>query len=245
MTERRSRDRLCEDIRAVADTLGKTPTEREFREHGPHDPGLYRRAFGSWNNALEAAGLEPNLIHDIPPKAVLDDIEHVAEEVDRTPTIADMEQFGEYSRSTYQTKFGSYVAALEAAGLEPTRKQYSAVSPEHTEQIPAPINIQFLQKQGPTRGSELPQSPGIQDKEAGLARFSVPIGKRRSSGEPVFYLFDEHKPEPVIREFLDANPDALDRPRNAIARDVGNYGAEWAKAIQRILDEIHDTKPRT
>lgn len=53
-------ERLIENLKQFAQELGETPTRAEMREQGPHNPKTYRRNFGSWNDALAKAGLEPN-----------------------------------------------------------------------------------------------------------------------------------------------------------------------------------------
>ena len=49
---------LLEDLVRVADLLGKETLGRdEYLQHARHGHNTYRRRFGSWNNALEAAGI--------------------------------------------------------------------------------------------------------------------------------------------------------------------------------------------
>lgn len=50
---------LLGDLRGVADRLGRTPSAAEYQEHGRFSRGTIRNRFGSWNNGLREAGLEP------------------------------------------------------------------------------------------------------------------------------------------------------------------------------------------
>jgi len=58
-------------------------------------------------------------------------LQTTAKELERTPTSGDMRaKFGRPSFGTYQQRFGSFNAALEKAGLEPTRKSPKPVPRE-------------------------------------------------------------------------------------------------------------------
>lgn len=48
------------DVQSVADKLGKTPSIREYEEHGKYSRFLVRARFETWNACVRAAGLEPN-----------------------------------------------------------------------------------------------------------------------------------------------------------------------------------------
>lgn len=51
---------ILDGLRAVADELGRPPTTTETKEHVEFSPGLASLRFGSWGDALEAAGLDPS-----------------------------------------------------------------------------------------------------------------------------------------------------------------------------------------
>jgi len=53
----------------------------------------------------------------IPDEALLADLRRVADEVDGSPSMADADERGEFSPSTYQSRFGSWTDAKEAAGV--------------------------------------------------------------------------------------------------------------------------------
>jgi len=54
-----SRKRLLDDIFRVKEELGCVPTQEEMEEKGEHGITTYQRRFGTWNNAVREAGLEP------------------------------------------------------------------------------------------------------------------------------------------------------------------------------------------
>lgn len=56
LTEKELLDALLD----LAEELGKTPTKQEMNECGEFPDATYWRRFGSWNEALEEAGLELN-----------------------------------------------------------------------------------------------------------------------------------------------------------------------------------------
>lgn len=50
---------LLEELRQVADSLGRPPSSNEIDEHGEYSSGTYEVYFDTWNSAIEEAGLEP------------------------------------------------------------------------------------------------------------------------------------------------------------------------------------------
>ncbi|MFD1515747.1 homing endonuclease associated repeat-containing protein [Halomarina rubra] len=59
-------------LRRLADELERTPRKKDMDLQGPHSSPTYQDRFGSWNDALERAGLEPNLVHDTARKVECD-----------------------------------------------------------------------------------------------------------------------------------------------------------------------------
>lgn len=142
-------------LRKVAEDLGHAPTAREFRNH---DSGLSKRLvynhYGSWEDALEAAGLaeerrtycaecEHNFstykawaIHDdrvhgedAPDVGLLEAIHNLADG-DEPPRQSEMWHNGPYSSGTYSRVYGSWKNALREAGYDPTRTAHNRVPTE-------------------------------------------------------------------------------------------------------------------
>ena len=111
-------DLLCA-LKDLATDIGRTPIQREMNSMGEFHSATYERAFGTWNDALEVAGLELNLSKDISKEDLIRDIRAVSEVVGSTPTQRQMNQHSTYSTRTLQLHFGSYNRAIKAAGFEP------------------------------------------------------------------------------------------------------------------------------
>jgi hypothetical protein len=114
-------EELIDALRVLSGALGRTPKERDATAH-PDVPSYktYVNRFGSWRNALEVAGipLDPrNTGYD--RYTLLAHLRDLAENLGRTPILADLEAADGPCGGTYESHFGSWNAALSAAGLEP------------------------------------------------------------------------------------------------------------------------------
>ncbi|MFC5972062.1 homing endonuclease associated repeat-containing protein [Halomarina salina] len=121
-----SADELIEALCELAEEVGGTPTRTQMNEQGRYSGQPYYTKFGSWNDALKAAGMGPNHRNTVPEEELIEELRRVAEEVERVPRMADMDEHGRFSASAYHRRFGSWPAARKAAGLqqrtETTRK---------------------------------------------------------------------------------------------------------------------------
>lgn len=123
MPTRISDHELSADLQAVADDLGEVPTVRQYREHGTYTDSTLRTRFGSWSDALQAAGLDDTgSKRPVPTAELIDDLQALAIKLGETPTATQMDERGPRWRSVYQDRFGSWNEALEAAGLEPNQQ---------------------------------------------------------------------------------------------------------------------------
>lgn len=150
-----SREELISELARLADELGTTPTKREMMTHGKYSTSAYQDRFGSWNAAILAAGLEPNLRqhNQIPRDELLDELQRLADELGRTPKTTEMKKSGEFSPHTYKERFGSWNDSVEAAGLESKPKG---------PQIPRDDLIEKLQ----CLADELEKTPSTADMNA-------------------------------------------------------------------------------
>jgi 5-methylcytosine-specific restriction endonuclease McrA len=98
-------------------------TEREYNTNGKYSSPTFRRRFGSWNLALEKAGLNiAGSWYNISDESYIEDIKRVAHLLDKKAiTQADYDDSGKYSHSAIRVRFGSWFKALERAGLDKTR----------------------------------------------------------------------------------------------------------------------------
>ena len=114
-----SDEELLEMLKEFTKKLGKTPIERDLR----NDPSMpsgdtYERRFGSWNNALKAAGLQINNT-DYSDEELIEMLREFAEKLGKTPSIKDLRKDPSMpSAKAYRDHFGKWNNALKAAGLQ-------------------------------------------------------------------------------------------------------------------------------
>lgn len=113
---------LIECLNQWSDSLEGVPSSNDMDDSGPFSAATYQRHFGSWNGALEVAGITPSDIRNHSKEGLLDELQRISEEIGRTPTIEDMNEMGMCSIRPYITKFGSWNAALTSAGVEPNKR---------------------------------------------------------------------------------------------------------------------------
>lgn len=110
------------DIKSVASELGRTPSYREYNDFGNYSTKTAENRFGSWNEAVEAAGLEPNKSEPpsrkIEDDQLLDDIQRVIEILGYPPLAKKYDDYGEYSTQTIRSRWGSWASALEELGYD-------------------------------------------------------------------------------------------------------------------------------
>lgn len=111
---------LLADLRRHADDLGRTPTSKEYTEMSDYSVSVQQGRFGSWNAALDEAGLDRNAHHGIPDEVLLEDLRRVAEELGHSPSMSEYDREGRFSSSNVQARFGRWNAAKERAGLPAT-----------------------------------------------------------------------------------------------------------------------------
>ncbi|MDP3991712.1 MAG: DEAD/DEAH box helicase family protein [Candidatus Colwellbacteria bacterium] len=118
-------DEIVSYLQSLAKQLGKTPSAADVGQasaggKGPGSSAIARR-FGSFNAALEAAGLLP-LKRNYTDEELIDLLRQCAEEIGKVPGKQDLLHHGWPSPNTYRQHFGSYAIALERAGLTPTAR---------------------------------------------------------------------------------------------------------------------------
>lgn len=109
-------EKLIADLLRVL-KLSKTNilTTIQYNELGKFDSATYRKRFGSWNNALEKAGLTSSWNTNITELDLFENIERVWIELGRQPTSRDLHPLiSKFSCKPYITKFGTWRKSLEA-----------------------------------------------------------------------------------------------------------------------------------
>ena len=107
---------LIAGLRKEAKRLGRTP-----RRGSMPDGHAYRRVFGSWDNALEAAGLTPNHTPRYTKEELLSQLKRESAKLGRAPTTREIKEMARKrqmaSEPTFIRNFGSLKTALEEAGV--------------------------------------------------------------------------------------------------------------------------------
>jgi hypothetical protein len=117
--KKRSDQELLAELTRLADDLDKLPSGQDMDDHGAFSPITYRKHFGSWNEALEAAGFDSRRPkRQVPEEELIAELQQLADDLDGRPTTNDMQSDGAFSPGTYINRFGSWTAALETARLD-------------------------------------------------------------------------------------------------------------------------------
>jgi hypothetical protein len=121
---------LIDALRGLAERLGRAPSAVDAGED-PQSPvsRTYQLHFGSWLEALEAAGIESEPSQTgYSREELLESLRDLAERLSWAPRMVDMDEDPRTpSSSTYRRHFGSWLKALEAAGIQsgPRQSGYS------------------------------------------------------------------------------------------------------------------------
>lgn len=106
---------LLDDLRRVAQELGKTTLQYdEYPRYGRCASRIFETRFGSWNEALRAAGLEIGRRQDISDLELFENMERVWALIGRQPRRDEMKRpTSAFSKGTYERRFGGWRQALE------------------------------------------------------------------------------------------------------------------------------------
>jgi len=102
------------------DDTGRPPIQKDFENNSvyPHY-GVYIKRFGSWNNALNMAGLQVNVFTNLANEELLEHLVHFYDKERRPPTIKDFTHNRKYPNfQQYIGRFGSWNNALKLVGLD-------------------------------------------------------------------------------------------------------------------------------
>ncbi|MCY9308676.1 hypothetical protein MOF23_06765 [Bacillus inaquosorum] len=113
-----SKEQLIEILQQKANEFGRSPMQKEIKQFG-----AIQRNFGSFNKALKAAGLTPNIEHSrtrtkpYTKEELIEILQQKAKELGRSPMQKEIKQFDAIKRN-----FGNLNNALLAAGLTPNKR---------------------------------------------------------------------------------------------------------------------------
>jgi HNH endonuclease/Homing endonuclease associated repeat len=109
-------EELLADLVAVSIKLnGENVTRIVYEQNGNFGATTFIRKFGTWNKALETAGLTANARQNIPKEELFENLATVWTNLGRQPTLKDIsktESVSKFSASTYEKRFGSWNKTL-------------------------------------------------------------------------------------------------------------------------------------
>ncbi len=114
---------IIQEIRRVAALVGKTSLkEREFNEFSRISGSTASYRFGSWNEAVKAAGLEPidpvSVItgsQQIPDEDLLRELIRLYNETGKNPTYRLLRAKGKFSEYPYKARWNTLAEAFQVA----------------------------------------------------------------------------------------------------------------------------------
>lgn len=241
-------EKLIAELQSIADQLGRPPSLREIDELSSYSRSTYQDRFGSWNDAVEEAGLEPrhSSTANIEDRELLEELDRLAENLNRTPRQRDMEQHGKYSVTTYQNRFGSWNDALRKADQQPAKRWK--------------VDRDDLLAELRQLGSRLGSSPTAAEMDEGGAFSSrVYLSEFGSWNEALEAAgYDPNQPDALSPAELQAElkrlTEELDRtPRKRDMIEYGEYSPEpyrrrfgsWNAALQSVGASLNQPDPFT
>ena len=121
-----SREELVNQLLTLTSDLGRVPTMADLdKDSAKPSSGPFVREFGSWRNALKEAGLRTSYTGRYTDDQLLKAIKNLYKELGRVPTSLEMERAQRYpSSGAFKRAFGSFNAAVRAAGLKAARARH-------------------------------------------------------------------------------------------------------------------------
>lgn len=113
-----SKQELLDDLKRVASLINqRTVATVIYAQKGKFGVNTLLRRFGSWNKALDAAGLKVSLNLNIKGELLFENLANVWQYLGRQPVGKDLDKvkgYSKFSLGTYEKRFGSWNKALEA-----------------------------------------------------------------------------------------------------------------------------------
>ncbi|WP_445367900.1 homing endonuclease associated repeat-containing protein [Methylomonas sp. BW4-1] len=104
------------EFKRVKQLLGHTPSSAEMSKHGSVAPSSYKRIWGSWSEFLKESG-EPYQKRNISDEELVMEYLKLKKLLKKTSlTQKDMNEFGKYSSSVYERRYGNWNKFLNTIG---------------------------------------------------------------------------------------------------------------------------------
>lgn len=123
MSKRISSSDLIHELQRLDDVVDSSPKASDMTDIGKYGENTYVRRFGSWNEALNEAGIKENKERNIRDKELISELQRLKAEAGTVPPASLMNERGKYSEGPYLSRFGSWNEALKTAGIEPNFHQ--------------------------------------------------------------------------------------------------------------------------
>lgn len=108
---------LVDEVKIMAENLGKTPTQKEFKENSDHSLRPVIDRFGCYNNLLEESNLDKNYVVYSEEK-LINEMQRVIKSFERYPTREEFNKKSNFGYWRYYNHFGSWEKALKKAGYD-------------------------------------------------------------------------------------------------------------------------------
>jgi len=146
---------LTGDLKRVANLINQnTVTTRVYVQKGKFSHDTFFRQFGSWNKALEAAGLKVVNTKNNKEEILFENLTNVWQHLGRQPVYRDLDKangYSKFSSNTYVERFGSWNKALKifvdyiniSAEQKDTTVGSQSVEGKHNQSGRTPRNINW------------------------------------------------------------------------------------------------------
>lgn len=105
-SESPSRKELIEELLQLDSALDRIPYPSDVSEMTNYSAAKYQNEFGSWDEALDVAGIDKEA-------ELLAELQRVTDELGKKPTQSEVNSLGKYSHSMYARYFGQWSTAKE------------------------------------------------------------------------------------------------------------------------------------
>lgn len=111
------RELIISWLQTAAKHLDRAPKIDDVDNLLPVSHQTITKRFGGWNAVLKASGFDVHVERNVTEEELLDEMRSLASGGE-PPTSEEMQEKGRFSHKIYQSRFGSWNAAVEAAGFE-------------------------------------------------------------------------------------------------------------------------------
>jgi hypothetical protein len=218
---------MVEVMRTLYQRLGRVPKTTEVADECEYVPNDFYKEFGSWGEALEAAGIDRE-------QALLKDIRRVAERLGHIPTTTEIDEYGVYSSSYYLSSFESWRAAIEQAGVEQNFSKRSGRS-DRAELLDTIKSLHERLGRAP-KATELPE-----DCEYSQHDFYNEFGSWDEALETAGIDREQSMLDEIERvaEKLGRVPSTVDMQKHGAYTSYSSHFGSWSEALERADIELN------